>query len=121
MTAKKKYLQRNLHEFNILLEDGSIKNGANLIKQLKKEYNEETEYYKYKEGRYIFHIPKETAKILITTKHGRALNTVVCKHCKKNIMMTRITILKEDMSICPLCYKNMYDKLDKKIRKNIWN
>lgn len=121
-TIKGRPSNKNYNKFSILYsEEGDMRDAKKLAEQISKEYKEEEkQYYTYKERSKTLHIPRETAKFISLTKVGGILSDVKCAHCGKTIVMLFSTIRAEQMEICPLCNRNIYDKNDKKINKVWW-
>lgn len=116
--SSKQYLQfrsTRLSEQNILYSNGDIRSAKRLINKLKKEFNEDTKYFKYTERGEVFYIPNLTARLILTTKYSFLLGDVRCINCNNKIIMKYRTIINEEIRNCPICNNDLYEKDYKKI------
>lgn len=76
-----------------------------------------------KEGQYIYknkyHIPALTINLIVNNTRGVVLSTILCPHCKKTIVMTLQSILREEITICCNCHKNLYSNNKPQGRKMV--
>lgn len=107
-------------DISLCLEDGKMETLNTLqMKFKKKEVMEQIE----KDGFYLHndrYIPYATARLIADNTRGISLNTIMCKHCKKESIMTIRTILNEECKWCCNCNRNIYDKSDKTVIDKRW-
>lgn len=53
-------------------------------------------------------MPKITYDFLMFTKNSAILEGVKCASCKKYVIMTSKAVLRQDITICPICGKNIF-------------
>ena len=104
----------------LCLEDGKVE----VLDSLQKKFQDKKLMSQIERDGYYMHndryIPYLTASLMSYNTRGITLNTVMCKHCKKESIMTVKTILKEECKWCCNCNRNIYDKNDKKVLSKRW-
>ena len=104
----------------VTLEDGGMLYLCNLREEFKKkaviDKIEKTGRYVHKENNAKYYIPRLTTELIASNSRGILLSTVLCPHCKGNVIMTIKCIINEDITTCCNCRRDLFIGKSKKTK-----